>query len=182
MVLGFTGQAVAQNKEFDVMVSEIAQKLASKLPNNSRMAVTDFVDLQSNVTELGKYVAESFSVEFVNTHLQVVDRGRLDVLIKELKFTQEALTNPQDALKLGKMAGIQYLITGTTTMLDNFVDVTIKAYDIEKGTIVAAQRGNLPRTDAINEIIQKPGTRQRKTFRHSYYDEAGRKHQYQRTR
>ena len=154
-ILLLTTPAISQT-EFDKLVSQITQKLASKLvtTNNPRIAVVNFVDLQNNVTELGKYIAESFSVEFVNTSLQVVDRSRLDDLIKELNFTRENLTNPQDALKLGKMAGIQYLISGTTTMLDNSIDITIKAYDIEKGIVVAAQRGNLPRTDAINELFR----------------------------
>lgn len=152
----FIGCGAFSQTEFDKLVSQISQKLATKLTNtgNLRIAVADFVDLHGNVTELGKYIAEAFSVEFVNTSLQVVDRKQLDVLIKELKLTQENYTNPQNALKLGQMAGIQYLITGTTTMLDNSIDITIKAYDIEKGIISAAQRGNLPRTDAINELFR----------------------------
>jgi TolB-like protein len=142
--------------EFDKLVTDISQKLATKLDNsgNTRVAVASFVDLQGNVTELGKYIAEAFSVELVNTSLKVVDRSRLDDLIKELNFTKEKLTKPENALKLGKMAGIQYLITGTTTMLDKSIDVSIKAYDIEHGTISAAQRGMLPRTDAINELFR----------------------------
>lgn len=146
--------------EFDNLVRDITQKMAIKLStiNSPRIAVANFVDLQNNETELGRYVAEAFSVEFVNSPLQVVDRSRLDDLVKELKFDHQNLTNPKDALKLGKLAGIQYLITGTTTMLDNSIDITIKAYDIEKGIVVAAQRGNLPRTDAINELFRSQVT------------------------
>jgi len=156
LILVSTFTDVRAQNGFDKTASDIAQTLASKLKSSSttRVAVADFVDLQGNTTELGKYIAESFSVQFVNTQLQVVDRSRLDYLIKELNLTKENLVRPENALKLGQMAGIQYLITGTTTMLDNSIDITIKAYDIEKGIIAAAQKGNLPRTDAINELFR----------------------------
>ena len=146
----------SQSSDFDNKIKQITQQLVQRLasPGERRMAVVNFTDLQGNVTELGKYLAEVFSVELVNSGMQVVDRSTLSYLLTELRMTEEKLINPSNALKLGEMASVQFIITGTTTLLDNSVDITIKALEIQKGTIASAQRGNVPRTDAINALFR----------------------------
>ncbi len=140
--------------DFDFQIKKMSDTLVNRLlrTGKKRVAVSNFVDLQGNVTELGKYIAEAFSVELSNTELNVVDRSRLKDLLQELKLTEEKLTKPENALKLGELAGVEYIITGTTVMLDNTVDITIKALDIQNGTSKAGQRGSVQRTDAINNL------------------------------
>lgn len=140
---------------FDTQIKKMSDTLVARLlrTGKKRVAVSNFVDLQGNTTELGKYIAESFSVELSNTELNVVDRSRINDLMQELKLTDEKLTKPENALKLGEMAGVEYIITGTTVPLETTVDVTIKALDIQKGISIAGQRGSVPRTDAINNLM-----------------------------
>lgn len=151
-----SGTNAFTQSDFDSQVKKMSDTLVSRLvkTGKKRVTVANFVDLQGNVTELGKYIAEAFSVELSNTELNVVDRSRLKDLLEELKLTEEKLTKPENALKLGEMAGVEYIITGTTVMLDNTVDITIKALDIQNGTSIAGQRGSIPRTDAINNLMR----------------------------
>jgi TolB-like protein len=141
---------------FDTQIKKMSDTLVARLlrTGKKRVAVSNFVDLQGNTTELGKYIAESFSVELSNTDLSVVDRSRISDLMQELKLTDEKLTKPENALKLGEMAGVEYIITGTTVPLETTVDVTIKALDIQNGISIAGQRGSVPRTDAINNLMR----------------------------
>ncbi|MBL7722924.1 MAG: hypothetical protein JNK27_02195, partial [Chitinophagaceae bacterium] len=121
----------------------------------TRIIVSNFVDLQGNSTELGKYIAESFSVELSNkADLTVIDRTRFNTLLEELNLTDKKLTKPENALKLGEMAGVEFIITGTIVPLDNTIDISIKALDIQKGVSIAGQRGAVPRTDAINNLLR----------------------------
>ena len=140
---------------FDAQIKKMSDTLVARLlrTGKKRIAVSNFVDLQGNTTELGKYIAESFSVELSNTELNVVDRSRINDLMQELKLTDEKLTKPENALKLGEMAGVEYIITGTTVPLETTVDVTIKALDIQNGISIAGQRGSVPRTDAVNNLM-----------------------------
>jgi len=150
-----SGTNAFSQSDFDAQIKKMSDTLVNRLlkTGKKRVAVSNFVDLQGNVTELGKYIAESFSVELSNTELNVVDRSRIKDLLEELKLTEEKLTKPENALKLGEMAGVEFIITGTTTPLDNTVNITMKALDIQNGTSVAGQRGTLPRTDAINNLM-----------------------------
>ena len=150
-----SGTNAFSQADFDVQIKKMSDTLVSRLlkTGKKRVVVSNFVDLQGNTTELGKYIAESFSVELSNSELSVVDRSRIKDLLEELKLTEEKLTKPENALKLGEMAGVEFIITGTTTPLDNTVSITIKALDIQNGTSIAGQRGSLPRTDAINNLM-----------------------------
>ena len=142
--------------EFDAQVKKMSDTLVNRLikTGKKRITVSNFVDLQGNTTEMGKYIAEAFSIELSNKpELVVIDRSRLNSLLEELKLTEEKLTKPENALKLGEMAGVEFIITGTTVPLDNTVDITLKALDIQNGISIAGQRGTVPRTDAINNLL-----------------------------
>lgn len=151
-----SGTNAFSQTDFDSQIKKMSDTLVNRLlrTDKKRIAVSNFVDLQGNVTELGKYIAEAFSVELSNTKLNVIDRSRLKDLLAELKLTEEKLTKPENALKIGELAGVEYIITGTTVMLDNTVDITIKALDIQNGTSIAGQRGSVQRTDAINNLMR----------------------------
>lgn len=142
--------------DFDTQVQNISQQLSGSIKNlgEKKVAVFNFADLQGNITELGRYTAESFSIELVNSGLSVIDRSRLKDLINELKLSDEKLLDPKNIIKLGELAGIDIAITGTTTMLDNSVELSVKALDIRKGIIVAGRRGSFTRTDAINQLFR----------------------------
>ena len=143
-------------------VEESLQKIAGQISqgiskhNKKRVAVANFLDLQNNVTELGRFLAESFSMELVNSSstIEVVDRSQLSRLLEELKMSEENLLDPGNATKLGQMAGVEVIITGTISALDNAVYVTAKAIDIQRGIIIAAKQGTIPRTDAINALLR----------------------------
>jgi len=53
------------------------------------IAVADFTDLQGNVTELGRFLAEEFSVALAGagTRFEVVDRIHLKSIIMEHKLS-----------------------------------------------------------------------------------------------
>ncbi len=156
LLLLFSGTKAFAQLEFDAQIKKMSDTLVSKLLKigKKRVTVSNFVDLQGNTTEMGKYIAEAFSIELSNKpELIVIDRSRLNSLLEELKLTEEKLTKPENALKLGEMAGVEFIITGTTVPLDNTVDITLKALDIQNGTSIAGQRGTIPRTDAINNLL-----------------------------
>jgi TolB-like protein len=148
--------SVFAQTRFEAKVKKMTDSLSRKIlaTGKKRITVANFVDLQNNVTELGKYLAEVFSVELSNTSLEVVDRSRLQELVTELKMSEEKLTRSDNALKLGEMAGLEYIIIGTTTVLDTTVDITVKALDIQRGISIGGQRESIPRTDAINQLFR----------------------------
>ena len=144
--------ALAYDQEVANLTSQLATDVKSA--GKTTIAVADFTDLRGDVTELGRFLAEEFSVAFAETGLQVIDRTHLRVILQENKLATTGLISPATAQKLGKITGVQALITGTLTPFGDSVRVAVKVLDAETARVVASVRGNIARTDAISDLLE----------------------------
>lgn len=139
-------------------LATIASGLLPKLDGASRtVAVVDFTDLQGTPTELGRFLAEELSVALAMgaRSMQVIDRVHLKAILQEHKLSASGVIDPATARQLGKLAGVQVLITGTLTPLGDSVRLSAKALDTQTAGMVAAVAGDIPRTKAIDELLAR---------------------------
>lgn len=80
-------------KEINTLSESMAEKIAAS--GQKTIAVVDFTDLQGNVTELGRFLAEEFSAALVNTGkgFEVIDRVHLKSILKEHKLSPTGFTS-----------------------------------------------------------------------------------------
>ncbi len=142
-------------KEIDAISKIMTDKIAAA--GKKKVAVVDFTDLQGSVTELGRFLAEEFSVSLASAGkgFIVVDRTHLKTILKEHKLSSKGLIDPTTARKLGKIAGVEALVTGTLTPLGESVRISVKILDTETAAVIEANRGNIPMTNAIRELMQR---------------------------
>jgi hypothetical protein len=109
------------------------------------------------MTELGRFLAEDFSVALAGagTRFEVVDRIHLKSIIREHKLSTTGMIDPKTARKLGKIAGVQALITGTVTPFGDNVRITVKILDTETAKIIGASTANIAKTKAIEELLAR---------------------------
>jgi TolB-like protein len=145
----------AQYREVTSLAATLEDNL-SKLPNRA-VAVVDFTDLQGSVTELGRFLAEELSVSLVssNPHLRVIDRTHLKALLQEHKLAATGIIDPATARKLGEIAGVQILVTGTITPFGDAVRCAVKALDTETAEIFAVGTAEIPRTRGIEDLLSR---------------------------
>jgi TolB-like protein len=156
LAYGFGGwPARAQDREMRTTAGTFAETLA-KLGKKS-VAVVDFTDLQGNVTELGRYLAEQMSVALALTDqgIEVIDRNHLKAILQENKLGTSGLIDPSTALKLGQLAGVQVLVTGTLTPFGDSVQLAMKALDSTTARIVAASTTDVAKTKAIEDLLNR---------------------------
>ena len=131
--LMLSGVAGAQGYESEI--GNLSAKMAQKIVNSGKrsIAVVDFTDLKGNVTELGRFIAEEFSVALLESSqgFEVLDRTHLQSILKEHKLSETGLIDPQTARKLGQFAGVDALVTGTITPLGESVRLAVKVLDVE---------------------------------------------------
>ncbi|CAK8721097.1 hypothetical protein GKODMF_12715 [Candidatus Electrothrix gigas] len=118
--------ASAYEAEIKKMSATMAEKIAAT--KKAKIAVVDFTNLRGDVTELGRFIAEEFSVALAGAGkgFKVVDRTHLKSIIKENKLSATGLIDPATARKLGKIAGVDALITGTLTPFGDSVRIAVK--------------------------------------------------------
>lgn len=68
--------------------------------------------------------------------LAIVEREKLDALMGELKLQKSKFFDPATALKLGKIAGAGYAITGAFTGLDPDVRIDVRMIDVTTSKVV----------------------------------------------
>ena len=147
------GAAVALAQDMRPASAALAQKIATA--RSKKVAVVDFTDLQGNVTQLGRFIAEELSIALAGDakDFEVIDRSSIRVILQEHKLASEGLIDPTTARKLGQIAGVDTLITGTITPLGDSVHVGLKALNTETARVLAGFSVEIPRTRAINDLL-----------------------------
>lgn len=153
--ISYTYASIDFDKEIDQLSGKIAEKIAAA--GKKKIAVVDFTDLDGSVTELGRFLAEEFSTALAGTGkgFTVVDRIHLKSLLKEHKLSSTGLIDQNTIRQLGKIAGVDALITGSLTPLGESVRINVKVLDIETAAVIEANRGNIAMTDAIKSLMGK---------------------------
>ena len=151
--------SVYATTDFDKKIDQLSGKIAEKIATagKKKIAVVDFTDLDGSVTELGRFLAEEFSTALAGTGkgFTVVDRIHLKTLLKEHKLSSTGLIDQNTIRRLGKIAGVDALITGSLTPLGESVRINVKVLDIETAAVIEANRGNIAMTDAIKDLMGK---------------------------
>jgi TolB-like protein len=117
----------------------------------------DFNDLQGNITELGRFLAEEFSTALVSSGkgFEVVDRTHLKSILAEHKLSTTGLIDPQTARKLGQIVGVEAIVTGTITPFGDSVRISIKVLVTDTAKVITASSDNIPKTKAIEELLSR---------------------------
>ena len=91
---------------YEKEIKDLSAFLSAQITEAGRktIAVVDFTDLQGNVTELGRFLAEEFSVSFAGAGegFEVVDRTHLKSIVAEHKLSLTGMIDPKTARKLGQ--------------------------------------------------------------------------------
>ena len=145
----------AYEYEIKSISSSISDSIAKS--GKKRIAVVDFTDLQGNVTELGRFIAEELSVDLINTAkgFEVIDRNHLNRILAEHKLSVSGIVDQKTVQKLGQIAGVDALITGSITPLERSIRVVCKVIATDTARVISAAKGDIEKTKAIEELFGK---------------------------
>jgi hypothetical protein len=112
----------------------------------------------------GAFLTEKISSSMVSTDspIRLFERTRLDAVLKEQALSASGVFDESEARKIGELAPIDYILTGTFTRLEQTIAVNLRFIDVVSGEV----RGNIsenleltPDLAALFEDIQsKPAT------------------------
>lgn len=142
-------------KELASISAEISSETAKA--GKKKVAVLDFTDLQGNANELGRFLAEQVSVDLViaRKDFELVDRANLKSILAEHKLTASGLVHPENAKKLGEFSGLDAIIFGSITPLQDAVLVTIKIIATDTAVVVGAARGRITKSKEILQLLDR---------------------------
>lgn len=143
----------AYENEIRSLSNAMAENIAKA--GKKRIAVVDFTDLQGNITELGRFIAEEMSVDFTMTAkgFEVIDRNHLNRILAEHKLSLSGIVDQKTVQKLGQIAGVDAIVTGSITPLENSIRVVCKVIATDTARVISAAKGDIAKTKAIEELL-----------------------------
>ncbi|HEV2964491.1 MAG TPA: FlgO family outer membrane protein [Candidatus Angelobacter sp.] len=153
MMLSQATYASSHNDEIDGLSTRLADNIAKS--GKKSVAVVDFTNLGGEVIELGRFLAEEFSVALAQkaNGFDVIDRTYLKAILQEHKLAATGIIDPLTARKLGQIAGVEMLVTGSITPLGDTVRVSVKVLDTATAKVIGAATGDIPKTKAVEELL-----------------------------
>jgi TolB-like protein len=155
-------RAFAQVQDIDKELSDLTERLAGPIKDHgkTKVAVIDFANLDgSSAGELGKYIAEQLTVDFVmgKRDFSVLDRANLRNILAEHKLTSKGLVDPDNAKKLGQFAGVDALILGTVIPKGTHtVSLTAKIITTDTAEVIGAARAEFTADATVRDLMSKP--------------------------
>ncbi|MDI6791958.1 MAG: FlgO family outer membrane protein [bacterium] len=125
--LGIKIASVATQLSWDILKEE-----------KKRVAVIGLRNSESKVDELGDYLSDELISKLHQTgKFKLVERKFLDEVLKEQNLGISTIIDPETAVRLGKILGVEAIITGTITDLGEFLRVNARLISAETGAISA---------------------------------------------
>jgi TolB-like protein len=152
-------------KSYQVVTGGLIEKIISsptpKAPVN--LAVVPFTATVSSVQNskaFGEYLTETIigSLSGHPEKLKLFERTRMDAILKEHEFILTDLMKPAAALKIGQLAPIDALLSGTYTKLKSYVDVSARLMDVTSGEIMASYTGRIKMNKNLAMLFQQNET------------------------
>ena len=120
----------------DEIRNEIGRLLSVRDINT--ILIADYLNLDNRQDKFGRYLAEDFSALFTRGYnsFRVIERSRLNLLLEEQDLKEAGLLDQQKVSELGRIIGVQSVITGKYQIVGNYLKLWIKVIDIEKSQLL----------------------------------------------
>ncbi|HMG75026.1 MAG TPA: FlgO family outer membrane protein [Pyrinomonadaceae bacterium] len=140
----------------DQRVSELSQQIAGKMSakQKTNVAVVEFTDLQGNVTDFGRFLAEELVTRLGDLEkFKVIERQLLNKIIAEQKLSLSGVVDPASAKQLGKILGVDAIVAGTVTNLAQNVRVNARLISTETGEVFAVAAADIFKDESVTGLL-----------------------------
>lgn len=136
--------AIAATSNAVKQQEEIVTNLNSTTPNADakRIAILYFDNGSDNaeLSRLRKGLADMLISDLSKVKmLNVIERARLEEILKEQKLNNSKEFDPSTASKVGKLLGVQYILTGSFFDMLGSMRIDARIIDVETGKIIKSE-------------------------------------------
>lgn len=114
-------------------------------PDTRTIAIMEFDNFsmgeyKNDLGDLSKGLADFFEYDFSKfTGVKIVERDKLDYLLREVELSAEGKIDPATAVRVGKMLGAQMMVFGSITQLDGKnARMVVRVVDVETSEIITS--------------------------------------------
>lgn len=147
-------------QDLETGIHELAQALSEPLKNRGveKLAVVEFTDLRGYASALDYFIAEEMTTQlFVISpgEFSVVERRQLDRVRQEQKLTSSEFFDQESLANVGKVLGLDAVITGTIADMGKSLRINARAIAVETAEVFAAASTTLLKDEAIESLLRQ---------------------------
>jgi tetratricopeptide (TPR) repeat protein len=119
----------------------VHRKVAEVKRLDARLRITLLpLEKKGEATALAETVYDSLLTALLDQgRFQLVERDKLEAILREQKLSQAALVDADTAVRLGRIVGVEGILLGTVVQTPRALEVFARFVDVETGTILAAE-------------------------------------------
>ena len=140
----------------DQRVSDLSKQIADKMSAKQKttIAVIEFTDLQGNVTDFGRFLAEELITRLYDAGaFKVIERQLLNRIIAEQKLSLTGVVDPASAKQLGKILGVDAIVSGTISNMAQSIRVNARLISTETGEIFAVASTEVFKDESVTGLL-----------------------------
>lgn len=104
---------------------------------------------------LGKAISAMLVTEFSERDgMRIVERAELNDLLREQDLNLSGRIEEADAIEVGKMLGVQYVLHGQVTSIVDNLRMDIRAVDVETSEIVSVMKKSDQTTQLFSVVVE----------------------------
>lgn len=122
----------------EILTIEKAIRNFAEKNKGVRVAVFDFTNSKGQKTGYDIFISDTIITELSKYTITLLERKRLELLLKEHTLAQAGAVDSDDAIKLGKLLPVDIIISGSYTEFDDRIIINGRCINVNTGEIVYA--------------------------------------------
>ncbi len=134
------------------LTNQIVESLSQE--SKSKIAVIEFSDLNGNITEFGMYLSEELITRlFLTRKFDVIERQLLNQIISEQKLGMTGLIDDESAIAIGKILGVDAIVSGTITDFGTDLKVNARIISTETGKVFGVAGTKIVKDETVEKLM-----------------------------
>lgn len=139
-------------------IATLAKKISTSAQEQKKrkIAVLPFDEAAGRKTVLATYIPETLVTNlFQLGRYEIVERQLLDKVIDELKRqNSEGAFDPETAAKVGQIAGVEAIVTGTITEFPDYIGINCRIIDTTTATVFGAAGTRFAKDENLRAMLK----------------------------
>jgi len=141
-------------------VNELATQISENMltTEKTKIAIVPFTNLDGTLTAFGQYLAEALTTKMFKVSpgkFTVVERTQLGKVFAELGLQMTGIMDETTIRKLGKILGVDAIVTGSITDFGTTVEINGRMISTETGRVFAVAATEIPKVGTVADLMAK---------------------------
>ncbi len=142
---------------YDESLKQLAEGVTAETvkARKKRVALVEFTDLKGGKTPIGQFVTDELATQLqVGGEVKVIEREPTQQALNQFHVATLDPAHAKDLDKAAKAIKAELFVLGTYADSPSGVQVTMKLIRPQKGDVIGAVRGSLPKAGQLGELVK----------------------------